>query len=123
MLCFSCLSVHRTDKVGNGPEVWGSVRCEWHRRPPKHHVGPYSLNFDGYGFGGAGGWALQRAVTRLKVHWSTPSPPVNANIAHAAPAVDGRPALCHGPRGRGQAEASQDSSAECSNSESVSVAG
>ena len=30
--------------------------------------GPYSINFDGYSFGGAGGWALQRAVTRLKVH-------------------------------------------------------
>ena len=28
MFCFSCLIVHRTDRVGNGPEVWGSVRCE-----------------------------------------------------------------------------------------------
>ena len=62
-------------------------------------LGPYSINFDGYSFEGAGGWALQRAVTRLKVHWSTPSPPVQREYRYAAPAVDGRPALCHGPRG------------------------
>ena len=28
---------------------------------------PFSTNFDGYRFGGAGGWALQRVVTRLKI--------------------------------------------------------
>jgi len=28
---------------------------------------PFSTNFHGYRFGGAGGWALQRVVTRLKI--------------------------------------------------------
>ena len=37
---------------------------------------PFSTNFDSYRFGGAGGWALQRVVTRLNDPGSTPSPPV-----------------------------------------------
>jgi len=48
---------------------------------------PFSTNFDGYSFGGAGGWALQRAVTKLKVHWSMLRPPVQPEDSHAAPAV------------------------------------
>ena len=37
---------------------------------------PFSTNLHGYKFGRAGGWALQRVVTRLKNHGSMPSPPV-----------------------------------------------
>ena len=87
-------------------------------------LGPYSINFDGYSFGGAGGWAFWRAVTRLEVHWSTPPPQSNANIATLHPLwmVDPRYATALGAGG-GQAEASQDSPTECNNSESVSAAG
>ena len=37
---------------------------------------PFSTNLDGYKFGRAGGWALQRVVTRLMDQGSMPSPPV-----------------------------------------------
>jgi hypothetical protein len=39
----------------------------------------FSTNFHGYKFGRAGGWALQRVVTRLKNHGSMPSPPVQSS--------------------------------------------
>lgn len=70
-------------------------------------LGPYSINFDGYSFEGAGGWTLQRAVTRLKVHWSAPSRQSNANIAMLHPLwmVDLRYATVLGAGG-GHAEAS-----------------
>ncbi len=41
---------------------------------------PFSTNCDRCKFGGAGGRALQRVVTRLKNHGSTPSPPVQREI-------------------------------------------
>jgi hypothetical protein len=63
--------------VGNCPEVWGNVRSEWHRRAGQvSRLGHFRANLDGYSFGGAGGRALQRVVTRLKITglWLAASP-------------------------------------------------
>jgi hypothetical protein len=40
-------SVQRTDRAGNGTAVPDGITFR-----------PFSINFDGYSFGGAGGWAL-----------------------------------------------------------------
>jgi hypothetical protein len=53
MFCFSCLSVHRTDRVGNGPRCGTVFGVNGTAVQQRHHVGPSSINFDGYSFAGA----------------------------------------------------------------------
>jgi hypothetical protein len=48
----------------------------------------FSTNFDGYTFGGAGGWALQIVVTRLNLHWSIARRQSKANTASCTCLMD-----------------------------------
>jgi hypothetical protein len=69
--------------VGSGRTTWGMApacgardRVNGTAVPNGITFRPFSTNLDSYKFGRAGGWALQRVVTRLMDHGSTPSPPV-----------------------------------------------
>jgi hypothetical protein len=45
--------------MGNGPELWGAVpRANGTAVPDGITFRPFSINFNGYSLGGAGGWAL-----------------------------------------------------------------
>jgi len=45
MLCLVVLNMHRTERVGNGPDVQDGITFEL-----------FSISVDGYSFGRAGGW-------------------------------------------------------------------
>ena len=75
-------------QVGMAPRCGALFRTNGTAVPDGITFRPFSTNFDGYSFWGAGGWALQIVVTRLNLHWPIARRQSNANTASCICLVD-----------------------------------
>ena len=66
-LCSQCAS--ELIQVGMAPRCGALYRANGTAVPDGITFRPFSTNFDGYSFWGAGGRAFQIVVTRLNLHW------------------------------------------------------